>query len=166
MAISERSGQSPRREGKARDFRQDPKLEMSPTWVRAGASDEVERQLGKAAIAELYVKIARELRRAGYDTTSDLQTEPLEGYSVLSCFSVNMHPKGSREPEQVGMVSLYSIGGAPGLLKLNPHAGGGWDALHQALTEAVGSLIESLPHPPGSGSIDIRISEGNSPPVK
>ena len=83
----------------------------------------------------VFRRLAWELRSRGFRCDSDLQTEPDERLKIASCFEVSRHPEGVREPEPVGMVTLY-LDGDRYALKANPDHSGYHELFHSALGAA------------------------------
>jgi hypothetical protein len=147
-----------------KDFQLDPKLDMTATWVKAVASDQINVHFGLPVLSELFRRVASELKKAGFDVIEDINTEPLQDFSILSCFEVYHKPKdGARNPEELGIVSLYSKEGAPAIFKLSPWASGSSAELLGALARATESLIESLPASVNQSNFQIQVFTGHSP---
>lgn len=151
--------------GKApeRKISADPKLDMASTWVKAEASADIRERFRNPVPGELFIRILSELKTAGLDVVEDILTEPLEGYKVVACAEVyHKAGNGARNPEEVGMVSLYSKGDAPSIVKLSPWAAGCSGVLIDAFSRAVESLIGSASPAEGS-EISIKVHSGFSP---
>lgn len=146
------------------DFQRDPKLEMSATWVRAVASDSLNSHFGLPVLSELFRRVSSELKKAGFNVIEDVSTEPLEGYGILACLEVYRKAKdGARNPEELGMISLYSKDGSPAIIRLSPWASGSSSEFLGALARATESLIESFPPLISRSELKMQVHTGHSP---
>lgn len=151
--------------GKApeRKISADPKLDMAATWVRAEVSENLRERFRNPVPSELFIRVLSELKKAGFDVVEDVLTEPLAGHAVAACAEVyHKIGEGARNPEEVGMVSLYSKDGKPSIVKLSPWAAGSSPLLIDALSRAVESLIGAASPSEGS-EIGIKVHSGLSP---
>jgi hypothetical protein len=110
-----------------------------PIWVTASYDG--------LKLETLFGDLCKALRAKGCSCASDIQTEPHEGLSIWMSFEVHQIPQGKREPEYLGMVTLYKNAGGEGggiVLRLSPEPGC-TDIMREALVSAIrmGGLAES-----------------------
>lgn len=124
--------------------------EIFPIWVRVD---------GKENIEVAFRLLLSSLRSRG-DCYQDVQSEPHPSLTLVDYFQVSTHVEGQREPENLGMVSLYSDARKGSfLIKISPDCPAYSELFIEALGEGIGRLIEKRGAQAG---LDIRISQGPS----
>ena len=131
---------------------QSRKAEQFPIWVSIEGADRV-----KDAFRLLY----HELRKAGTCYT-DIQSDPHPALVLIDYFEVSRREEGKREPEALGMVSLYGRGSKePAVIKISPECPAYSSLFLKALEGVVEGLIGKMA---GGGDLDIRVAQQHGPP--
>jgi hypothetical protein len=117
--------------------------DSEPIWVRNPGNSETVVALGKSIHAYFV--------QSGFSCISELQSDPHPDREcrILGDFTVYSHPKDCREPNYVGIVTIYEEKGGSKSLKMSPE--GGYGGLFGV---ALQSAITHLPQPVNTLRID------------
>jgi hypothetical protein len=119
--------------------------ERFPIWVHIPDA---------ATMGRVFRTLARELSSSGFKCDSDLQTEPHANLRIANFFEVFFQPEGAREPEHVGMVTLYHDEEGNAAVKMSHYMPGAADIFRKALTRAIEHEIGTLA---SGGSLDLEV---------
>ncbi len=120
-------------------------MDRFPIWVHITDA---------AALGRTFRSLAKELSRMGLECDSDLQTEPHKDLRLVNFFEVYYQPEGAREPEGLGMVSLYHDEEGRALIKMSHYSQGAADIFRKALAGAIEREIGALA---SSGPLELEV---------
>ena len=139
-------------EGGASGARNAPKAEplaenidRHPIWVHVP---------DKGKLTGIFRALARELDSQGLKCDRDLQTEPHAGLDIVDFFEVFLCKENKRQPEIVGMVTLYTDGEGKAVMKISPQSSALAQMFRSALARSIEREIGAMAE---SGSMDLEV---------
>jgi len=111
-------------------------LDRFPIWVHVGDAGQAKT---------LARSIHRELGKAGFMCDGDVQTDPHEGLKIEGAFEVFLKDGEKRQPEHVGIVTLFTDARGKSVIKMNPSYPEACDDFRSAISGALSALISGSP---------------------
>ena len=111
-------------------------LDRFPIWVHVGDAEQA-RSVARS--------IHRELGKAGFICDGDLQTDPHDGLKIEGAFEVFLKDGEKRQPEHVGIVTLFTDAQGKSVIKMNPSYPEACNNFRSAISGALSALISGSP---------------------
>ncbi len=133
--VKECAGKPAREAVRGQEPLSEPMLDRFPIWASARDPEQTK---------SLFRELPGEFRRAGFACDQDLQSDPHKSLEIVDYFQVFLFPKDAREPEAIGMVTLYREAQGGAVIKMNSECAGASSVFRKALSGAIERVLGGL----------------------